>query len=175
MQPVTNSAITATRQSPYCESDSLATDGGILCFFYGTQFFITIFTTAYRWILPWTAWIQFTRTFFTVLFNITLWMPRYFKEYSNFIGIYDLSLRANCPAHPFLLYLLTLMVFGVEISHEAAYMTLSTLLSHRPCQYTWCCVNYSSSLRPLGVTDQVSYTLQPVWLLHLREAVSGSY
>ena len=33
IQRVIDSAITATQQSPYCKSDSLAADEGIFCFF----------------------------------------------------------------------------------------------------------------------------------------------
>jgi hypothetical protein len=41
--------------------------------FYGTWSFITVFTIAYHWTLPWVRWIN---THPHILFNIILSMPR---------------------------------------------------------------------------------------------------
>jgi len=80
--------------------------------FYGTRRFITVFTTARHWSLPWTRWIQSTtshpitlRSILILSYNLRLGLPsglfQIFRPKSC-VNLFSL-IRAACPAHLILL------------------------------------------------------------------------
>jgi len=90
---------------------------------HGTRRLINVFTTARHWSLSWARWIQFTplqpttslrcvlmlsshlRLVFRVVSSVQVFRPTFCKHFSS-------PMRATCPAHLTLLYLITVIIFG---------------------------------------------------------------
>jgi hypothetical protein len=180
IQRVIDSAITATPQRPYCESDSLATDEGIICFYYELKSLLPslqqLTTGSYPEPHEFNS-IQFNSSklplkSFIILSYACLGI---LKDIKNLYAFLIYPVRSTCTAHPTILYLITLIVSGEKNSHEAAHFTLSAVVPHRACHCTRRPLWNTSNLHSFGVTDQVSYSLSRVWLRHVTEAVSGLY